>query len=127
MPEQKDHITASENAMQYRPMSLFGPLQVLLVPQGIGIDDPKEFGRAIAAWIYRLSHEEVILLEYIAQGLTNSEIAEQLGVLEENTVKKRIKAVFNKLGVNNRVQAAQIPAVYGFGPQPTVPPEDPNG
>lgn len=127
VPGQKASITSTVNPIQYRPMSLFGPLQVLLVPQGIGFDDPKEFGRAIAAWTYGLSRQEVTLLEHIARGLTNGEIAEQLGVAEENTVKNRIKAVFKKLGVDNRVQAAQIPTYYGFGEPPVAPSKHSNG
>ena len=119
-------IARNRPANQPCLIGLSGPLQILLVPAGIGFDDPKEFGRAIAAWLYQLSRDEIRLLEHIACGLTNSEIAERLGVAEENTVKNRIKAVFKKLGVNNRVQAAQIPMYYGFGPEPLVPPENPN-
>src|SRR2546421_106841 len=65
-----------------------------------------EVGRAIAAWRYRLSHEDVELLKFLAEGLTNCELADRLGVADEYAVKNRLKIVFKKLRVSNRVQAA---------------------
>jgi DNA-binding CsgD family transcriptional regulator len=53
--------------------------------------------------ITRREHE---VLELIAQGLSNREIAERL-FLSENTVKTHSSRLFDKLGVNRRVQAVQ--------------------
>jgi DNA-binding NarL/FixJ family response regulator len=76
---------------------------------------PAEIGRAILAWRYALSRQEIRLLEYVVQGLANAEIAEHMGIREENTIKNRLRIVFHKLGVSNRVQAAGIAAHYGIG------------
>lgn len=46
---------------------------------------------------------EVLLL--VAEGLTNNEIAEQLGI-SPNTVRNHLRAILEKLGLRNRVQAA---------------------
>ncbi len=51
-----------------------------------------------------LSERELDVLRLIAQGLTNSEIAERLGV-GESTVKKHINHLYGKLDVQNRTQA----------------------
>jgi two-component system nitrate/nitrite response regulator NarL len=52
-----------------------------------------------------LSERENQVLGLLAEGLSNREIAERL-VLSENTVKKHVKNILQKLHVNNRVQAA---------------------
>jgi DNA-binding NarL/FixJ family response regulator len=52
-----------------------------------------------------LSPREWEVLEYLARGLTNSQIAEAIRV-SENTVKFHIQNIFQKLGVNNRTEAA---------------------
>ncbi|MFI6586114.1 response regulator [Embleya sp. NPDC050493] len=52
-----------------------------------------------------LSEREQQVLEHIARGQTNREIAESLG-LAEKTVKNYVSAVLNKLGLERRVQAA---------------------
>ena len=44
------------------------------------------------------------VLELLGQGLSNREMAEAL-VISENTVKRHLKAIFAKLGVNNRAAA----------------------
>lgn len=52
-----------------------------------------------------LSAREWEVLDLTARGLTNPQIAEQLGVTE-NTVKFHLQNIFQKLGVNNRTEAA---------------------
>ena len=46
----------------------------------------------------------LLSLRLIANGMTNSQIAEKL-VISENTVKTHIQEIFRKLGVRNRVEA----------------------
>jgi NarL family two-component system response regulator LiaR len=52
-----------------------------------------------------LSEGEFAVLRLVAQGLENAEIADQLG-LTERTVTNRLSAIYEKLHVNNRTQAA---------------------
>lgn len=52
-----------------------------------------------------LSSREWQVLEHLARGLTNAQIAETM-VVSENTVKFHLQNIFQKLGVNNRTEAA---------------------
>jgi DNA-binding NarL/FixJ family response regulator len=52
-----------------------------------------------------LTEQEIRILTLIAEGLTNSDIAEVLTV-SPNTVKTHVRNVFVKLGVSDRTQAA---------------------
>ncbi len=45
------------------------------------------------------------MLEQLAKGLANSQIAAAMNV-SENTVKFHLQNIFQKLGVNNRTEAA---------------------
>ncbi len=53
---------------------------------------------------YDLSEREIEVLNFIAQGYKNSEIAEKLFV-SRNTIKTHIKNIYIKLDVKNRVEA----------------------
>ena len=55
----------------------------------------------------RITPRELEILELIAQGLSNREIAEKLFV-SENTVKSHSSRVFDKLGAKRRTQAVQL-------------------
>ena len=63
----------------------------------------------------RLTRREVEILELIAQGLSNREIAERLFV-SENTVKTHSSRVFEKLGAKRRTQAVQLGKEMGLLP-----------
>jgi two-component system, NarL family, response regulator LiaR len=54
-----------------------------------------------------VTRRELEILELIAQGLSNREIAEKLFV-SENTVKTHSSRVFDKLGAKRRTQAVQL-------------------
>lgn len=54
-----------------------------------------------------LTPRELEMLELIAQGLSNREIAERVNV-SENTVKTHSSRVFYKLGARRRTQAVQL-------------------
>lgn len=53
-----------------------------------------------------LSQRELEILELLAQGFSNPEIAEELEIAR-GTVRKHTEHIFTKLGVNSRVQAIQ--------------------
>ena len=59
----------------------------------------------LAARIEPLTDREIKVLQLVAEGLSNSEIGKQL-FLGEQTVKKHLRHVLQKLHLNNRVQAA---------------------
>jgi LuxR family maltose regulon positive regulatory protein len=53
-----------------------------------------------------LSERELKVLQLLAQGVSNHEIAQQL-VIAYETVKRHVGQIFSKLGVTNRVQAVK--------------------
>jgi DNA-binding NarL/FixJ family response regulator len=61
----------------------------------------------------RLSAREHGVLRLIAAGLSNRQIARTLSI-SERTVKFHVTALFNKLGAENRAQAAAIAAERGL-------------
>jgi len=62
-----------------------------------------------------ITRRELEILELIAQGMSNREIAEKLFV-SENTVKTHSSRVFDKLGARRRTQAAQLGKEFGLLP-----------
>jgi DNA-binding NarL/FixJ family response regulator len=64
-----------------------------------GIQEPKE--------LKQLTEQERRILEHIAQGLTNREIAQKM-FLADKTVKNYVSSVLAKLGLERRTQAAVL-------------------
>ena len=60
-----------------------------------------------------ITRRELEILELIAQGMSNREIAEKLFV-SENTVKTHSSRVFDKLGAKRRTQAVQLGKEFGL-------------
>jgi DNA-binding NarL/FixJ family response regulator len=60
-----------------------------------------------------LAKIEMDILRLVAQGLSNKNIGDRLG-LAEKTVRNRLSVVFHKLHVNNRVQAARYALRHGL-------------
>jgi DNA-binding CsgD family transcriptional regulator len=63
----------------------------------------------------RITPRELEILELIAQGMSNREIAAKLFV-SENTVKTHSSRVFDKLGARRRTQAVQFGKEFGLLP-----------
>ncbi|MEN9937553.1 MAG: hypothetical protein RLZZ387_4132 [Chloroflexota bacterium] len=55
----------------------------------------------------RLTSRERDVLRLLSEGMTNAQIAERL-VVQESTVKYHLQNIFQKLGAQNRTEAAQI-------------------
>ena len=51
-----------------------------------------------------LNHRELALLRLLADGMSNRQISDELG-LAESTVKNNLSALFQKIGVRDRTQA----------------------
>ena len=81
--------------------SLLDPAVTAQVLQRIrtGIEEPKE--------LKALTDQERRILEYIAEGLTNHEIAQRM-FLADKTVKNYVSSVLAKLGLERRTQAAVL-------------------
>ena len=62
-----------------------------------------------------ITRRELEILELIAQGMSNREIAGKLFV-SENTVKTHSSRVFDKLGAKRRTQAVQFGKEFGLLP-----------
>lgn len=58
-------------------------------------------------WVEPLSHREIEVLRWLAEGKSNQEIAAGL-VLSLNTVKKHVSTIIGKLDAKNRTQAVLI-------------------
>jgi DNA-binding NarL/FixJ family response regulator len=65
----------------------------------------------------QLTKRETEVLELLAGGLRNREIAKRL-FLSEKTVRNHVSAILGKLHANDRTEAALIAARHGLGPQP---------
>jgi len=62
-----------------------------------------------------LTERELEVLRCLAQGLSNQEIAETLGV-EKTTVRSHVNSILSKLNLANRTQAALYAVEMGLGP-----------
>lgn len=60
-----------------------------------------------------LTARESQVLQGLAQGLANKQIAHQLGI-SENTVKYHISSIYAKLGAANRTEAVRLGIQYGL-------------
>jgi DNA-binding NarL/FixJ family response regulator len=58
------------------------------------------------AWKGRLTPREAEVLELVAKGMTNKEIAREF-VVEIATIKFHMSSVYSKLGLRNRVEATR--------------------
>jgi len=62
---------------------------------------------------FNLSEKEIRLLELVAEGASNRQIAEQL-YWSESTVKRKLSDVFEKLDVSDRIQAVTVAVRHGL-------------
>jgi DNA-binding NarL/FixJ family response regulator len=67
-----------------------------------------------------LTQRENDIMSLLSEGKSNREISRSL-FLSEKTVKAHLAAIFRKLGVTNRTQAAMAAVAMGIGPNPRSP------
>ena len=94
--------------------SITGTLVPVLIPKGIGYDDPRKVGKALLRDRFDLSREEVRTLLLLVMGLSYERIKHTLGI-NIDTVKNRVKSIFEKMGVHDRNQAAAKASVFILG------------
>jgi DNA-binding NarL/FixJ family response regulator len=76
---------------------------------------PVENGEAPSRPTSALTQRENDILALLAEGRSNRDISRAL-YLSEKTVKAHLAAIFRKLGVSNRTQAAMAAVAMGIGP-----------
>jgi DNA-binding NarL/FixJ family response regulator len=64
-----------------------------------------------------ITERELEILQYVAEGLSNSQIGKQLWVTEQ-TVKFHLSNIYRKLGVSNRTEAARLAYQNGLVEMP---------
>jgi LuxR family maltose regulon positive regulatory protein len=77
--------------------------------------DPTETQSSKSGYIEPLSEREIEVLQLIAEGLTNSDIASRL-ILSRLTVKTHARNIYAKLGAHNRTEAVAKARVLGILP-----------
>jgi len=66
-----------------------------------------------------LSEREIEILDYVAHGNSNKEVARVLSISDQ-TVKNHMSSILRKLAVNDRTQAAVLAMRYGWIKNPSV-------
>jgi len=65
------------------------------------------------AFLAQLTSKEIEILNYIAQGYFNKQIAYELSI-SESTIKTHVTAILSKLNANDRTEAAVIAIKHGL-------------
>lgn len=98
-------IKAGASGFVVKEMALDRLLEAIRrVYQGEQYIPPEVAARIGERLLAQLSPRELDVLQHVAKGLSNKEIAAQLGVVE-GTVKIHVANIFAKLGVSDRTQA----------------------
>lgn len=102
--------SAAEVLKHALPLALSGELYIPAIALGFGqpeagaAADPDEASVAHDPAPKALTPRQTEVLDLLAKGQSNKEIARVLGMLE-GTVKVHVKSIFQKFGVRNRTQA----------------------
>jgi NarL family two-component system response regulator LiaR len=75
--------------------------------------------------IVHLTEREIEILQLVAQGASNREIATKLEI-SEKTVRNRLSVIFDKLHINNRTEAALYALREGYAQLPSSADKDQN-
>ena len=66
-----------------------------------------------------LTRRELEILQLVAEGLSNAELARKVWVTEQ-TVKFHLSNIYRKLSVSNRTEASRWAQLHGLLPTPSV-------
>jgi len=83
-----------------------------LLRQLLGQPDALKHDQA-GAEIDSLTQRETLVLQLLAQGLTNKQMALNLGI-SEHTVKFHIQSIYSKMRVNNRAEVVRVGVTCGL-------------
>ena len=77
--------------------------------------DPSQFSKTIHQKqdIESLTQRETLVLQLLAQGLTNKQMALNLSI-SEHTVKFHIQSIYSKMRVNNRAEVVRVGVTAGL-------------
>ena len=77
------------------------------LPSGINLSEEDGENKLIAEKLNKLTPAQYRVLQLIADGMLNKQIAYEMNI-QEPTVKNHVSAILQKFGVNNRTQASTI-------------------
>ena len=109
-----EEIAAAVRAAHAGEGVLSAGLVARVIREFTRIDRMRQDQRRLSA---QLTRREIEVLELLAQGLRNRQIAQRL-FLSEKTVRNHISAILGKLHANDRTEAALIAARHGLGGTP---------
>lgn len=92
-------MTLDQILSAQEPMSMLSPVKAA--------HPPVDSGRRPPIYPAGLTAREVEVLQLVAQGLTDAQVAEHL-IISPRTVNTHLTSIYNKLGVNSRVAAARF-------------------
>ena len=105
-------VGALREGLFVSPPSLIEPLAVSLLQ--LASQEAQSIANSSAeATIEALTEREIQVLQLLAQGLANKQIAARLGI-SEHTVKFHVSAIYHKLGASNRTEAVRLGVRQGL-------------
>jgi PAS domain S-box-containing protein len=110
------HKIVVERDSSYKMLARSMSVPLEWMPQSLNFSDGRRINnkaRQAQAVNLRLTRREIQVLRLLAKGSTNTQIARRLEI-SPHTVKSHVINIFNKLGVNDRIQAAVVATKQGI-------------
>jgi hypothetical protein len=109
------HFNGSNDGFGPGPFnSIYGPMDMLLIPKVIAFANPAEYRKAISAWRFKLSHELVELWVLRARAQTRTQMQVLLG-MSGSMLDTRLALLYQRLGVEKGEEASALAGLYGLG------------